>query len=399
MTKYYSEILKIKNWELKKLINELEHKTSKPKQDLKLFSDIKEAIYYKIKELNLDPFDSNSLEIYHALSSKLDELDKKLVKYLRTKSAHYLSAEANLSSGLRLFLSDLTKDLKVLSVKNVFYKKYLKSNPPKTSLRALGYRSIDSLIKKEPIELVLVTINRMESISYLNKFYAHHKTLKITDFEERPIRILMATKRYQEIISTISGLIGRDFVLSLETGTVIINDLSNQPLRGQTTKVLIEILDDILLLQSLTSYLKLSEFRPDFSLRVADVFEHEPTVYSKLHSMNLPFKLVHKLSDQYRSNLDFDFPFSEDFKLTNYKEILPHIINDFKFFIDSDHLYFSKDSKNVSLNILDVATNLMHANEFHERSTKNLSRSLYDELMGRYLNKAQLETIFEQESS
>ncbi len=49
MTRYYSEILNIKNWELKKLISDLEHSTNKPKHDLQLFSDIKKGIYDKIQ--------------------------------------------------------------------------------------------------------------------------------------------------------------------------------------------------------------------------------------------------------------------------------------------------------------------------------------------------------------
>ena len=399
MTRYYSEILKIKNWELKKLISNLEDSTNKPKHDLKLFSDIKKAIYYKIKELNLDPFDSNGLEIYHALNLKLEEVDKDLVKYLRTKSAHYISAEANLSSGLLLFLNDLTKDLKVLGVKNVFYKKYLKANPPKNSLRLLGYRSIDSLIKREPMELLLITINRMESNSYLNKLYAYYKSIKITDFEERPIRIIKASKKYQPIISQICSLINKDFVLSLETSSIVINEIDNQPIKGQTTKALVEILDDILLLQSISSYLKLSEFRPDFALRATEIFEHEPTIYSPLHDLHLPFKLIHKLSNQYLSSINSDITFNQEIKLLDFKQLLPHIINGFKYFIDSDHLYFSHDSDHVSFNVLDVANNLMHNKEFSERSIQNLRRSLNNELMGRYLKKDHLEAIFEQESS
>ncbi len=397
MTRYYSEILNIKNWELKKLISDLEHSTNKPKHDLQLFSDIKKGIYYKIKELNLDPFDSNGLEIYHALNIKLEELDKEIVKYLRTKSAQYISAEANLSSGLLLFLNDLTKDLKVLGVKNIFYKKYLKANPPKKSLRFLGYRSIDSLLKREPIELILITINRMESNTYLNKLYALYKTIKITDFEERPITIIKASKKYQPIVSQVCSIIKKDFVLSLETSSIVINEIDNQPLKGQTTKALVEILDDILLLQSVSSYLKLSEFKTDFAVRAAEIFEHEPTIYSPLHGQKLPFRLIHKLSNQYLTSINSELPFDQDIKLLDYKQLLPHIIKGFKFFIDSDHLYFSHDAKHVSLNILDVATNLMHNKEFNERSTQNLSRSLYDELMGRYLKKDHLEAIFEQE--
>lgn len=399
MTKYYSEILKIKNWELKSLISDLEHKTNNPKHDLKLFSDIKKSIFYKVKELELDPFDSDSIEVYHALNYKLEQLDNDLVKYLRTKAAHYINAEANLTSGLNLFLNDLTSGLKVLAVKNVFYKKYLKNNPPKNTLKALGYRSVDSLIKREPISLVLIALNRVEPNTYLSKFYAHHKTLKITDFEERAVKILKAPLKYRETISKICSITGKDFVLSLETCSIVISDIKDQPLKGQTVKILIEILDDILMLQSISSYLKLSEFRSDFSIRASEVFEHEPAIHSPLHNNKLPFNLVHKLGDNFRTNIDIDFLVKEKFKLINYKELLPHILNGFKYFFDSDHLYFSKDSKNVSLNILDVATNLLYKKEFDQRLTHNLAKSLNNELMGRYLSKEHLEAIFEQESA
>ena len=399
MTKYYSEVLKIKDWELKRLIRQLESKTNNKGHDLHLFSEIKQDIYSKIKELNLDPFDSNSLEIYHALNIKLEELDRSLIKYLRTKAAHYISSDGQLRDGLLLFLNDLTSGLKVLAIKKVFYKKYFKINPPKRTLRELGFRSIDSLIKKEPIELIVFSANIFESTSYLQKFYNHHKNLKITDFEERSIAFMEINPRYQTIFKSILDYLNRDFIVSYETAAIIVANLDNTPKKGLTTKLLIEILDAILLLQSMTAYLKVSEFRNDFAARAIEIYEHEPYVNSALHQTKLPFKMIHKLSAKYRASLGLELPFIDDFRLMDYKELLPSIIKEFNFFKNSDHLYYYDQNKSVSFNILDVATNLMNSSDFNNRSTKHLSRSLYQELMGRYLNKEHLEAIIEQESA
>jgi hypothetical protein len=168
-------------------LKQLEQDSGNPSADIRLTAEITGKIRLKTQELGLDPNDTTGKELYYALLTLIGKQDEHLVKQIG-------GSDPNDAVTLMPLMkkawenTDTNKSCWVL--KKSVAKAMLKKTPPKAIMKHLGYRSIDSMLKRENLGEIYGALRFAEDPKWLNTFNEHYKKLKPADFETRQIEIV-----------------------------------------------------------------------------------------------------------------------------------------------------------------------------------------------------------------
>jgi hypothetical protein len=130
---------------VRKAVKILEDKNGYPSHDVRHLADNIQRVRAKIAELNLDPDDTTAEELYHALLVKFQKDSKEFDACLGAENQTY---DQRVETAINL-VSKKLKLPEVWTLKSQAAKQLLKSEPPKKLMKFLGYRSVDSLIKRQ----------------------------------------------------------------------------------------------------------------------------------------------------------------------------------------------------------------------------------------------------------
>lgn len=145
-------------------LEELEAKTGYTSQDVKLLGQNAHAVKSKIADLMLDPDDTTPEELYHALRAR----------YL--KDARVFQLDFDLQAGtdgqhLAIQLaSRVLGGLRLWTLKTAYAKDMLRKLPPLRTKKVLGYRSLDSMLKRADMAFVVALAAQLESSTWLAKW-------------------------------------------------------------------------------------------------------------------------------------------------------------------------------------------------------------------------------------
>lgn len=386
MTRYLAETLEINPLEFKNKTTKLESRTKHPRHDIRLTSEISAALNTSLKCLELDPSDTTAKELYYSLNQKLKNDDQKLLKEIRTLAAKKVNLEANVSDGIKILLDEIKIDGLCFGLKSRSFSKLIKKMPPLKVMKALNYRSIESLFKHEPISLIILAINNFESKSYLNRYYLNYKKLKPTDFELRKISIIQSrSKKWDRILESIAVKTNLSSIACYETSCLILLPEVNYPKTGKLTRSIIEDINEISKIMAVSTFIKLNQVNANFGQILYEIAEREPVV--NINEIEHSVSWSHAHSTLAKKNLILDIPqlSDEDFSLSNLSHKLSEVVEDFKFWERTSFLAYIRNNEVISLNILDVSENLTKQLEFEARKLNHLKKSLWEEFIGRYI--------------
>ncbi len=391
MSRFLSEALGESEPRFRQAIMALERRSGHPNQDIRLSARILQQLPAKIKALGLDPNDTTNEELYFALNHKLADQDSKLVKKLRTIAAQSVSAEANISDGLTSLATTLKLQPDCFALKSSVLKQQLGINPPKRMMKALHYRSIDSMLKLEPMPLILLAINNFESEAYVSSLYAKYKKFTPANFESRQLAIVNTKDRkWQNVLKDIKARTGLSMVTSYELAAVIMLPIDNEPLPGQTALMLTNLLSEITLIQAVSSYLRLHQVNSNFGTKLKDIVENEPYIDSSLLGHRVSWHTASHILTSSDVNQFAPHLTIEELTPVNLLSKLGYILEDFEYWVDSESLALVKQAEATSLNIRDVAYNLANGLSFNNRQLDHFKHSLINELMKLYISPEQV---------
>ena len=390
MSRFLSEALGKDEPRYKQAIMGQERRSGHPSNDLRLTSKVIREVRSKVIELGLDPSDTTSEELYYALNHKLAAQEKQLNKYLRSLVVKNVNAEANLSDGLIELVKMLDSKDNNFALKCSVLKKQLKQNPPKKVMKLLGYRSVDSMLKLEPVQLVMLAINFYESEAYIVNFYQKHKKFTAADFETRRLKLLMPkSKKWQKVLDEIKSKTGLVLISDYETASIILLPINNQPTNGYLSVVIANLVSEISIIYSVSNYLKLHQVNKDFGQKLVGIIEREPYLDATAVGSKISFRAAqHKLKELDSSPSPHIS--LEEIEPVNLLANLGDLVEDFKFWQDTDFLAFVKAAQTTSLNLLDVALNLANNLPFSNRKLDHLRHSLTQELNKMYIDSDQV---------
>jgi hypothetical protein len=392
-----SKLLSAQEPEFRLGLRELEHASGGSNSDIRLSAEIMQQVNEKIRDLGLDPTDTTAEELYAVLRQRLTG-DESRFRELLGLSADSSTPEI-LAATLK-FAQDLDIPRECFAIKLSVGKTLLKGLPPKKVMKELGYRSIESMIKHEPVPQLLAAALMYESTHWQQLFYEQYKKLHPTNFEQRSIAIYYPqSRKWEAIASEFAQRYKNTTLLLPEFGSIIIMPITDlvPNLAITSTLLLLSQVNDI---RCNSSFIKLQQVRPDFGNILYTSAYGKVNAIAQLAGQPLSWKTIHNYySRQQASELPEVFDphvQPEDLQLVNAEKILAEKIPSLEFWVDTAKLALVSDTNTVSLNMLDVALNATNRLDFKDSILKFVQDRVWNEILIKYLNPRNLEDVLGQ---
>jgi hypothetical protein len=331
---------------VKKTIARLEALSGYHSEDVRLLTESRQLLRAKISTLGLDPDDTTAEELYHRLQAKLkSDLD-------------HLDRAWDLSGGQTdrsiKILESVSSESELLAIKGSTMKLLFKTLPPKKTQKLLGYRSLDSMLKREDTRAVLAAALSVESAQWSSKLAQKVNQLKTSDYELRKIKFIAANPKSKAKPVAAVPLMAAVCINASEQ--------ANFPAAG----LVLLGLEAEVVLQAENWHLSGRQFSKDFNKTAERLFSG----YAPL-----------------TSSLENDFIGMEDYKVkteepyAKFSRLHPALA----WWCDCGHIAMDNEGA-VSLHIGDNLLNMAHAADFSNRYNHNFVASLKRQLASRYLN-------------
>ena len=396
MTRFLSESLQAPEPYFRLHLRRLEQAHGNPSADIHLTSTIDSMVKLKTKQLGLDPQDTTAKELYLALKAKLLADESRLIKRLRTAAATHVSAEAEVVAGMVHALESLPLHKSCYALKAVAFKRIMKTIPPKKTMKQLGYRSLESMLKNETAAGVLAAAIICEAPTWRKHLSEQYKKLTPRDFENRRLVIVHPnTKRWQSLTAGAVSRQKHNLLAFPELGAIVLLPLPVAAPSGAVTASLALALHALNEVRASSTFLKLCQVRPDFGSIVQKVATGEPQLQAHLLDRQVPWQLVQRyyarLQQHFREELFEPHIKLEDLSWHGVEQAMSLIEPSIHFWQNSGHLGVLHDRQAVSLNIVDVALNVCNGLSFEHRQGGFFQKSLWHELLLKYLQPATVE--------
>lgn len=392
MSRVLADLLGANTVPFRQQIQQLENAAGLPSADIRLAAHVMQATREKIRQLGLDPADTTGPELFAALQTRLrsDEVHVRASLNLRA-DIHPVDLLENIAAKLNGL--DHHSDLFV--IKPSVMKQLLKKLKPKATMKRLGYRSMDSMLKHEPVAQLLAACQVTESTEWQESRLASYRKLQSKDFEpRRPHFVVPSGKQWPKLAASHAEQHRHNLVAVPELGSVVVLPIEQDlPGLAITTFVLgLHALNDM---RALSAYIKLHQVRPDFGEIVAAGVAEEPLTEVELGSNKLSWKMLHWFYGHghasYHPDVFEPHVQPEDLAWHRVGQTLSDLQPVLSFWKETEMLGLLDGGSAVSLNVLDVALGLCNGLGYAERVVHNMREALGRELFARYLQQDYLQ--------
>jgi hypothetical protein len=394
MSRILSDLLGAKEPLFTQTLQELESASNSSGIDINLATEIDQKGQAKIRELGLDPSDTSSKELYHALQGLTARHDMFLSQIMGVDDPmnveEVLSKVTNMINRL-----PLTRTAWVL--KHAAARKLLKEMPPKKVMKQLGYRSVDSMLKRENIAELFGALRFIETSDWLHKFIRSYKKLRPQDFESRDVEVVtLSQERWEMLTRTFVNSKRRNVTHLKELGVVVIMPMPLKQMKGVGLAVLMMVMHYLDEIRAYSAYFKLAQVRSDFSAILIKTLIYDPKNTVTMIGQPIHWRVLrrHFGSAASRRHPEIFEPHvqPEDLRGQRAPEVLYRLEPALKFWEDMDWVGVLEDnSRPVSFNLMDNAISYCNGLKFGEQSIYSLQTSLWNELLARYMCHEKLE--------
>lgn len=392
MTRVLADILGAAQPQFGLTIQYLERLAGHPKHDIRLTSEITQIAKRKIAELGLDPNDTTAEELYHALQRRLERDDGIL------RQAIGLPLGADLDDVLRAVqrtAEDYAKKTQTFALKASVMKRLLKAVPPKRTLKELHYRSVDSLLKNEPVAAVLFAAQHYESATWQKQFFAQYDRLTPSDFETRSAAVLLLKNaKWNDLAEHISSTRRYGSLIVRELGTIVLlRPAADLPALTITTLLL--LLEELNIVRSVGTFLRLHQVAIDFSQALKNALSEEIYTDAVFASQQVPWHIVHQYyarnATHYNPVIFEPHISSDDLVWHRPERELAALHTALDFWQDTQHVAYQVGGEQVSFNVFDVAISYTNQLTYAERINYLFKQQIWHELMLRYVSLEHVE--------
>lgn len=392
MTRVLSELLGAREPAFRQGLLRLESASGHTSADIRLSAEVERATRLKLRELGLDPHDTTGEELYAALQQRVKSDDQRLMQQLVQKYGQAEAAHINIGKAL----NDIPIYKSCFALKTAVGRKLLTKLPPKQTMKALGYRSFDSMLRREQLLTVFAAAWLLESASWRKTMVDAYKKLSAADFEIRPLVVLTPhSKHWQSLADVIVTQKKHNVVGLREFGAVVILPFPDAVPPAATMMALLMALHDMNEVRACSTFLKLCQVRPDFGQFVQTVVSGEPTLPAEVLDGPVQWHVIQRyyarFSDRFREELFEPHIQKEDLTWHSVEKALTYIEPSLAFWHHTSTLGLHADHKPVSLNVIDAALNFCNQLSYKDRIVHYFRRSLWGELIIRYLKHDHVE--------
>jgi hypothetical protein len=387
MTKILSQYMHLPEADAAKVINKLEGLAGYPSEDVRLLADIRQATAAKIAQLGLDPQDTTSEELHHALLQRASADCQRLSAAIGRQTQ--ISADA-FNQKLIDLVNHMPFNPEVLALKNNTAKDLLRQNPPKQLMKLLGYRSLESMLKREDTAELYALLPFTQSTAWMNGFWGKHAKLKASDFELRRMSfVLMPEKRYKNMTPQ-TGLV----TVMLQLGVAAVWPVSPAQ-HNYNYSLSVMLVQAAEMMQIYSCSLKLEQFKPAFGKVVVANLQHRLVSPAVIEQVPVPWSaLHHHYGKKLKSAPALLAPHvqTEDLRRHSAAELLATVQPSFGWWVDNDHLASLAGGKLQSLNLGDVLLSHINGANLGAAFNHNVKHHVWEELISRYLQHTPIES-------
>lgn len=377
-------------------LQRLEQIAGAPRADIRLLVQIEQMVRVKLHVLGLDNANTTGPELFRALEERL-KADEAIAR--KALGLSDTATPTEILAKVQAFLVKAADAAPVFAVKSTAMRSILKKLKPKATMKALGYRSMDSMFKHESAPQLLAATMIVENAEWQQARLEAYGRLQAKDFELRKINYVMpVAKQWPGLARRYTTQHKHNMIVLPEVGSVIILPLE-VVLPGLTLVSILlatRALNDI---RARSAFFKLQQVRPDFGSIVRSASQAEPMADAEFGGQKLSWKLVHwfyssKHAQAYPEVFETHLG-QEDFCWHDPHDVLEKLDPGLAFWRGSHELALLDHHDAISLNMLDVALGVCNGLNYSNRLLQTMRESLSRELMARYLHHGSLQALLE----
>jgi hypothetical protein len=393
MSRFISDLLSKEKAVLQASLEKFEEATGGPSHDIELTSEIIIQAKNKMRQLGLDPEDTTPEELYQSLLSLAGLHDKFLLKRLEVTDTE---SSAEILRKATQLTKKLSSNRAVWTLKHSTAKRLIEKNPPKELMKHLGYRSVSSMVKRAPVIEIFAGLNMVESQEFIDKFYKGFSKVTASDFEMRKIEIMFTdSARWQKIANSYVEEVRSNVVEVKELGGIIVLPIEIDKSAGLALTVTTKILERINEVLIFSNYFKFIQVQKDFGKLLIESLDDEARSHATMAGEELHWRVIHNhlknlIKDEGAEVFEPQVS-SSDLEYESVEESLYKLEPALHFWHGTSCLGLPYDGYSISFNLIDVATNYLNNLPVENSSKFYLKRSLWDELLKRYLLEKPLE--------
>jgi hypothetical protein len=374
------------------IIRDLERASGNHSVDVQFIGEIIRKSRTKMRELGLDPTDTTGPELYHGLINMLKLHESFIAKRI---GVEYPSDVDEVMTCIKYTIERMQIPKNAWVLKHSVARKLLKATPPKKVMKQLNYRSVDSMLKREPIAEIYGAIRILETGAWQDKFLAKYKTLKPHDFESRDIEVVQLDREKWATATNEYVLKSRHNITHLkELGIIVMMPMPVKYMQGVTLAVMPIVLHYLNEIRLYTTYLKLQQVRPDFGNIVARTIVEDPDEHAMMSSKPIHWRVIQR----YYGSKDTEHPevfephvLPEDLYWRGAEEILYRLEPALHFWHEMDYVGMMFPEGPVSFNLMDIAVSYVNNLPYEYRAVGRMREAIERELFVRYLGQPVLE--------
>jgi hypothetical protein len=392
MTRVLSELLGAEEPMFGIALRQLEKASGNMGVDVRLTTDIIAKAHAAHRALGLDPQDTTGRELYHALLGMVARHDDFLARRLGATDSEDV---ADILQRVRIASQNAHIPRKGWFLKHSVAKRLLKATPPRQVMRALHYRSVDSMIKREPVGELMIAIRVLESQKWQHAFLAKYSKLKPIDFEVRDIEVVyLNDERWCGFTEQFVRANHHNLTHLKEMGVIALLPLPIARLRGIAVTVLPLVLHYINEIRLYSAFFKLQQVNADFGDTLVETLTIDPSERINIAGQPLHWRVVHRHFGKYTEMLPEMFEPHvrlEDLEWRKAETVLYELEPALHFWHDMDYVGSLYDAQPVSFNLMDMAANYVNNLPYDRRAVGRMRQSLWSELCQRYVAQPMFE--------
>ncbi len=390
MCRTLAEILGVNKTLLADDIQHMEDASGHTSVDVRLTAEILRKIQFKTKELGLDPLDSTGEELYHALLG-LAELHN---EFLARKIGAQGDDVEKILPRIRDTVLAVDMPRKTWALKHSTAKRLLKAMPPKKLMKYLGYKSLDSMLKREPIAELYAGLRLVEDEAWYDKFLGQYSKLLSMDFEVRNVEVrVLDTKKWQAAAGAYTEKHHHSIMSLRDIGAVLMLPLPFKTRPGLVITLLPLVLHYVNEVRLYSAYYKLHQMQPSFGDRVATSQYAGSDAHIRLANQRVHWRVVQRHFAKTGRHPEVFEPHlqPEDLAWRKAEEVLYKLEPALHFWHDVDYVGAYHDGRPISFNLLDVSLNYLNALSYKDSVYGHCREGLWNELCMRYIGTEAVE--------
>ena len=358
--------------------------------DVTILGDLAQKTAALKRDLKLDHTDTTAYELYVSLRQRVVDDN---VRLARSLAITHENAVSEATPRIVRAVSNAYADARCFVAKSSVLKKIIKLHAPKHVMKALHYRSVDSMLKHESPSHIVVLARYLETPAWHEKYNSELAKLTAQDFEMRPLEVVWLDKL--TLIEPLQNSRAKHHLVlhAKEAGCVAVAPAADQVVYGYTIRTLVLLEHYAHEILYLTSYAKAISPSVNFGTDYVAALGHDHESHIQLSQYPLHWRSMHHavahspIRDILPPHLSVD-----RWHADHANDRLQHYNNLISFWQGYGHLV-TTDDQPVSASLIDLAIDGSYGKSFDERSLKYARRALEQELFSKYLQEPRISRL------